>query len=136
MNLDESKVDPEEGGSSGLTTNTLNRESAQWRAAVYARLGTASRMVSEIQSLEMVKFTEIDRRLRRMESLLKTVANSPGQTINSARTDRGTVIGVGTATSAAAQGGDSRPATLCRNPRSLSILWSEYLNGIGGRKSA
>ena len=136
MNLDECKVNDEEGGSSGLTTNTLNRESAQWRAAVYARLGTASKIVSEIQSLEMVKFTEIDRRLRRMETLLKAVANSPGRAINRARTDRGTVIRVGTAASAAAQSGDSRPATLCRNPRTLSILWSEYLNGIGGRKPA
>jgi hypothetical protein len=78
----------------------------------------------------MVKFTEIDRRLRRMEALLKSVANSPGRTIG--RTNRGTAIRVG----AAAQGGDSRPATLCRNPRTLSILWSEYMNGIGGRKPA
>ena len=36
----------------------------------------------------------------------------------------------------AVQGGDSRPASLCRNPRMLSILWSEYMNGIGGRKPA
>ena len=115
MNLDECKVNDEEGGSSGLTTNTLNRESAQWRAAVYARLGTASKIVSEIQSLEMVKFTEIDRRLRRMEALLKAVANSPGQAIG--RTDRGTAIRVGTA----ADGGDSRPDSLYRNPRTLSI---------------
>ena len=61
MNLDEYEVDRLEGGSSSLTTNALSCESAQWKAAVYSRLGTASKIVSEIQSLEMVKFTEIDR---------------------------------------------------------------------------
>ena len=131
VNLDVLEVNRDEGGGAGgLTSNTVTRDSAQWRAAVYARLGTAAKTVSEIQSLEMVKFTEIDRRLRRMEALLKSVANSPGRTIG--RTNRGTAIRVGTA----AQGGDSRPATLCRNPRTLSILWSEYMNGIGGRKPA
>ena len=73
MNLDEFVVDNSEGGSTGLTTNTLTRESSQWRAAVYSRLGNASKIVSEIQLLEMVKFTEIDRRSRRMEALLKSI---------------------------------------------------------------
>ena len=132
MNLDEFVVDNSEGGSTGLTTNTLTRESSQWRAAVYSRLGTASKIVSEIQSLEMVKFTEIDRRLRRMEALLKSISESPARAIGSQRTDRGTVIRVGDVL----QGGDTRPATLSRNPKMLSTLWDEYINGVGGRKPA
>ena len=132
MNLDEFAVDGSEGGSTGLTTNTLTRESSQWRAAVYSRLGTASKIVSEIQSLEMVKFTEIDRRLRRMEALLKSISESPARAIGSQRTDRGTVIRVGDVL----QGGDTRPATLSRNPKMLSTLWDEYINGVCGRKPA
>jgi hypothetical protein len=72
---------------------TSTRESAQWRAAVYVRLGTTSKMVAEAQTYEMEKFTEIVRRLRRMEGLVKGIANSPARPITAIR-----------------------PATLCRNP--------------------
>ena len=113
------------------------RESAQWRAAVYARLGTTSKMVSESHTLELEKFTEIQRTLRRIERLVKDVARMPARRISGGvdrnTTDRGTVVRVGAAN---AQGQDIRPATLCRNPKTLSILWEEYLNGIGGRLPA
>jgi hypothetical protein len=56
---------------------TRTRESAQWRVAVYARLGTTSKMVAKAKTYEMEKFTEIVRRLRRMEGLVKGIANSP-----------------------------------------------------------
>ena len=102
---------------------------------MYDRLEPASKIVSEIQCLEMVKFTEIDRRLRRRKTVLKVVATLPGQAINSVRTYKGMVICAGTVPVPAAQGGDSRPANLCRNPQTLSIPWSEYMNRIGGRKS-
>ena len=71
-----------------------------------------------------------------MERLMKDLATMPARRIsggvNRNTTDRGTVVRVG----AAAQGQDIRPATLCRNPKTLSILWEEYLNGIGGRLPA
>ena len=98
---------------------------------MYARLGTTSKVVSEIQAHEMEKFQALERRLRRMEAMVKAIANSPGRRIGTA-TDRGTITRVGTI----AQGEDTRPATLCRNPRLLSTLWDEYLNGIGGRLPA
>jgi hypothetical protein len=130
VNLDKYQVEPTEERDVLLTRT---RESAQLRAAVYARLGTTSKMVAEAQTYEMEKFTEIVRRLRRMEGLVKGIANSPARPITAVhRTNRGTPIRVG----AAAQGEDIRPATLCRNPRTLSVLWDEYLNGIGGRLSA
>lgn len=52
-------------------------------------------MVSEIPSHEMVKFTEIDCRLRRMEAMVKSICDSKAQAITANRTDRGTVIRVG-----------------------------------------
>jgi hypothetical protein len=104
---------------------------------VYARLGTTSKTVSESHTLEMESFTELKRTLRRVERLLKDITRSParpifGGGVNRNRTDRGTVVRVG----AGAQGQDIRPATLCRNPKTLSILWEEFLNGIGGRLPA
>jgi hypothetical protein len=90
-------------------------------------------MVSESHTLELEKFTEIIRRLKRMERLVQGVAMAPARRIGgNATTNRGTPIRVGTA----AQGLDLRPATLCKNPRTLSILWDEYINGVGGRLPA
>ena len=48
------------------------------------------------------------------------------------RTRRGEEIRVGTAD----QGQDTRQATLCSNPKLLSVLWDEYVNGVGGRLPA
>jgi len=135
VNLDEYEVEPTEDRDVLLSRT---RESAQWRAAVYARLGTTSKEVSESHTLQLEKFTELQRAFRRMERMVKEIATSPARSINGGvgvnrnRTDRGTPIRVG----AAAQGQDIRPATLCRNPKTLSLLWEEYLNGIGGRLPA
>jgi len=88
-------VQVEEGGGDDgvLSTTQIHREPTQWRAAVYAWLGTTSKMVSEIQRHEMQKFTELERRLRRMESFVKTL--SPARPIHTVLTRRGTPIRVG-----------------------------------------
>lgn len=136
VSLDEFQVEESEGGNE-LTPRTITRESAQWRSAVYARLGTTSKMVSEIQVHEMEKFSEIERRLRRMETIVRAISAAPARPIGPA-TPRGTPIRVGAlaADGGAETQGDLRPATLSSNPRTLSVLWDEYVNGIGGRLPA
>ena len=117
VNLDEYEVEPTEDRAVLLSRT---RESAQWRAAVYARLGTTSKTVSESHTLEMESFTELKRTLRRIERLVKDAARMPARRISNLggvdrnTTDRGTVVRVGAAN---AQGQDFRPATLCRNSR-------------------
>ena len=126
-------VQEEEGGGNNgvLTTTQIRREPVQWRAAMSCRLGTASQTVSEIQQHEMQKFSEIERRLRRMESFMKTL--SPARPLSTVTTQAGTVIRVGNVT-----GNDTnnQPAILSRNPRTLSVLWDEWMNGIGGNLPA
>ena len=125
-------VQVEEGGGDDgvLTTTQIRREPTQWRAAVYARLGTTSKMVSEIQRHEMQKFTELERRLRKMESFVKTL--SPARPIHTVLTCRGIPIRVG---SLAFEETDRRPI-LGRNPRTLSVLWDEWMNGVAGNLPA
>ena len=47
-------------------------------------------------------------------------------------TRRGSEVLTGTP----AQGQDARPATLSPRPKLLSVLWDEWVNGIGGRLPA
>ena len=128
------EVQVEEGGGDDgvLTTTEIRRDHVQWRAAVYARLGTMARMVAEIQQHALLKFTEQEKRLRRMESLVRTLQARPLQ--GAVTTARGTTIQVGNLT---AEGENVfRPAILSRNPKTLAVLWDEWCNGIGGNLPA
>ena len=128
------EVQVEEGGGDDgvLTTTEIRRDHVQWRAAVYARLGTMARMVAEIQQHALLKFTEQEKRLRRMESLVRTLQARPLQ--GAVTTARGTTIRVGNLT---AEGENVfRPAILSRNPKTLAVLWDEWCNGIGGNLPA
>ena len=92
------EVQVEEGGGDDgvLTTTEIRRDHVQWRAAVYARLGTMARMVAEIQQHALLKFTEQEKRLRRMESLVRTLQARPLQ--GAVTTAQGTTIQVGNLT--------------------------------------
>ena len=131
-------VQEEEGGGDNgvLSPTQIRREPTQWRAAVYARLGTCAQTVSEIQQLNLQKFAEMERRLRRMESLVRTMS-TPARPIATVTTQAGTPIRVGRlAFSGDQQQQETRPAILSRNPWTLSVLWDEWMNGIGGNLPA
>ena len=128
----------EEGGEDNgvLSPTQIHREPTQWRAAVYARLGTCAQTVSDIQQLNLQKFAEMERRLRRMENLVRTMS-TPARPIATVTTQAGTPIRVGRlAFSGDQQQQETRPAILSRNPRTLSVLWDEWMNGIGGNLPA
>ena len=129
MHLDE--LATREEGDEGMDGRDITRESAQWRAAVYARLGTTSKRTERIESTQMVEFAEIKRKMRWMESELRRLRSAPAAIIGAA-TARGSAIVAGTPN----QGQDLRPATLSPNPKTFSVLWDEYVNGISGRLPA
>jgi hypothetical protein len=127
VSVDEMVVQVEEGGGDGedvLTTTQIRREPTQWRAAVYARLGTCAKMVGEVQQHEMLKFAEVEKRLKKIEHLCRSLTTA--RPLHMVRTQRGTPIRVG----ALAQVDDSqKPAVLHRNPKTLGVLWDEWMNG-------
>ena len=65
MNLDEMTLEPEEGGET-TGPRDITREHQQWRAAIFARVGTTAKTVSEIQLHEMEKFGDLERRSKRI----------------------------------------------------------------------
>jgi hypothetical protein len=136
VSLDEMIVENHEdnGGNDDVEparARELTRDSLQWRATVYARLGTTQRTTAEIQVQVLHEFAEMSRRLRLIEQHLRTMAYEPARRIRNpavVATRRGTEVREGDTR----QGQDTRPSTLCRNPKVLSVLWDEWVNGIGG----
>ena len=144
MNLDElvaGEGEVLEGIAEGIDGNVqvrgATRESTLYRAAVLGRLGTTMNVMNEVQQHQVHELADIKNKLERMQSQLRTLAYAPARRAGGAveaqpRTRRGEEIRVG----ASNQGQDTRPATLCNNPKLLSVLWDEYLNGVGGRLPA
>ena len=130
--MDEMVINEDEGGGlGGLQARDITRESAQWRAAVYARLGSTSKTTTEIQIHQVQEFAEMKRKIRRLEEQIRSLAYAPARN-STPTTTRGTEIRAGCPD----QGQDTRPATLSQKPKLLAILWDEYINGVGGRLPA
>lgn len=100
-----------------------DRMSIQWRNAVYAKVSSTNRVVAETRQTQLAKLTEIERRLDRLERMVRGVITAP------ARLERTGQYIVGHAR-------EERPATLMKCPRTLAILWDEYWSGINGSKPA
>ena len=121
-----------------IDAREISRESEQWRAAVYARLGTTSKTTTDIHTHQIQEFAEMKRRMRRMENQLRSLAYAPARravgavATGNATTQRGSEVRHGTSE----QGQDARPAQLVTNPKLLSVLWDERQNGVGGNLPA
>jgi hypothetical protein len=88
-------------------------------------------MVGEVQQHEMLKFAEVEKRLKKIEHICRALTTA--RPLHMVTTQRGTPIRVG----ALAQVDDSqKPAVLHRNPKTLDILWNEWMNGIAGNLPA
>ena len=131
--MDEQVVQLDEGGNA-IDVTAITRQSQQWRAAVYARLGTTSKNTTDIQTFQRQEFAEMRRQIRRLQEQVRTLAYAPARRAAGVvgTTLRGNEIRVGVAD----QGQDTRPATLCSQPKMLAVLWEEWQNGVGGRLPA
>ena len=129
----------EEDGGDRIRARDITTDSRQWRAHVFARLGTTAKTTNEIQTLQRSEFAEMKNRIRRLEDRIRVLQNAPARVMagtvsrrDPTRTSRGVLIREGNPD----QGQDTRPVTLTRNPKLLSAIWDEYQNGTGGRKPA
>ena len=117
-----------------MDARSVTRESSEWRAAVYSRLGSTSKVTSETHVLLLGEFSEIKRKLCGLEDKMRVLTYAPGRCrhVFTVETRRGSEVLTGTP----AQGQDARPATLSPRPKLLLVLWDEWMNGIGGRLPA
>lgn len=176
VSLNEMILETENGDVEPGHVRDLTNDSAQWRAAVYARLGATQKAAAEIQMQLLQEFAEMNRRMKRMEDRMRTMmANAQARDTRPVATTRkrkrsetrevdpsqgqdsvtATRTGTEPATRTeigASQGQDSaatkrrktetpkvypsdlppKPAILSKNPKYLSILWEEWMNGIDG----
>ena len=108
----------EEDGGDRIRARDITTDSRQWRAHVFARLGTTAKTTNEIQTLQRSEFAEMKNRIRRLEDWIRVLQNAPARVVvrstrlDPTRTRRGVEICEGNPD----QGLDTRPATLMRNP--------------------
>jgi len=127
-------VDEDENGNQLREPLTIARDSTQYRAAVFARLGSIVTTVSTTQQFATQELLELKQRVKRLQEEVRNLSHAPARRVvlPLPATARGTPIIEG----ATEQGQDTRPATLCANPRHLSMPWDECQNGVGGRLPA
>jgi len=86
----------------------------------------------------VIIITLLIRKLRGLEERIRVLTYAPAgcrhcrRHVFTVETRRGSEVLTGTP----AQGQDARPATLSPRPKLLSVLWDEWVNGIGGRLPA
>ena len=131
VTLDRMNLDEDENGNELQEPLTIARDSAQYRAAVFSRLGSIVTTVAETQTFATQELLDLKQRVKKLQEEVRNLSYAPARVVLPA-TERGTHIIEGSTE----QGQDPRPATLCRNPRHLAILWDEYQNGVAGRLPA
>ena len=135
VNLDE-MIDTPVQGNGG--PRDITRESAQWRAAVYGRLGTTVCISSEIQQLALQEFKKLQNDIRILKAQVRVLSNAPARRLGrststaAAPPERRQIVHVGPG----APTQEGPPATLYPRPRRLQQLWEEWVSGIDGRKPA
>ena len=83
VNLDE-MIDTPEQGNGG--PRDITRESAQWRAAVFARLGTTARISTEIQQLALQEFKKLQNDIQILRAQVRVLSNAPALCLGSTST--------------------------------------------------
>ena len=93
-----------------------------------AKVTDALSKLHSLENLDIAKFSEQEKRLKRIEAICRTFSLAPATSIGRRSTRdierRGQPLD------------DHRPATLHKSPRSLQVLWDEYVNGIANAKPA
>ena len=100
---------------------------------MYAKLSSSQTKVTQIEDFQVSKLMQLENRIRHVEQMTHALSVAPARIIR-----RGRRIGV--------RGGETPirfgnpavddPAVLGRCPKTLFVLWDEYVNGIGGSKPA
>ena len=117
----------EDGGERVNGETPLVRSNTQWRAAIYAKVSSTSRRVTEMQNNQIAEFAVMNGRLRRMEEIVRGMSVAPARRIGGRLSLTNVRLGTPTV---------NRPATLAKGLKTLELLWDEYQNGIGGAKPA
>ena len=87
----------EEDGGDRIRARDITTDSRQWRAHVFARLGTTAKTTNEIQTLQRSEFAEMKNRIRRLEDRIRVLQSAParvvvGRRFDPTRTQRGVEI--------------------------------------------
>jgi hypothetical protein len=121
----------------------VTREHEQWRSHVYHRVHNTAVQLAQVQAHQIEHMAKLHQRMVRLEGICRAIQTAPARRIghagtrNTIRAPNGVRIDLSDVPAGDAdQGQDRRPATLYSNPRVLSVLWDEYVNGVGGRKPA
>ena len=125
--MDEMKVLPGEGNGG---PRDITRESQNWRAAVFSRLGTTMDTATRIDQHtreQMAHMKKEIKTLRREVRQLTYWRKVPSATTKLTRGGIEIVEGAPA---------PRKPATLCPRPKSLRELWAEWVDGIDGRLPA
>ena len=112
----------------------IRARDADWKVAMYAKVTNTSQRVTAMQQHGVAELSEIKRKLRLMEGILRSLSVAPARIIPGGRGGRQQqpMLIQGDAVNT----GDRRPAILHKCPRTLDLLWTEYINGIAGNKPA
>lgn len=130
VDMDEVPLDEGEIAAGGGTF----RRNQEMNVAVYAKVRRTAERVVEMQHLEVTEFAELKKRLIKLERMIHSLCVAPARIVGGggrATTAAGAPIRVGIP--AAPTDGQ---AVLCRGPKTLEVLWDEYVNGVGGNKPA
>ena len=134
----------EQGEGGGARGGGIGRNGIQWRTGIYAKLCSTQAKVGDIHNHQVARFAELERRIRRMESCVRILAASPSRGIVVGTTRRTTApdgatqrhVVIERRGTGAAANEQNPPATLMACPRTLDLLWEEWVNGTGGSKPA
>ena len=100
----------------------------EWRSVMIGKVCVIENKVQDIANEHAGHYNEVIKRLDRMDQNMKRLAVIPAWQIHNLGAEGG--------------GGGSnetelvRPPNLCRCPKNLYVLWSEFESGVGGNKPA
>lgn len=131
-------ADPTDGEEDGGGRQGMRRSQVQWNNAIYAKLCSVQSKMNDMENRQISNNQKMNRKLRRVEQSAQRAAM-----LAAGRRERDgggglnrTAGGGGDGVNPAAEGSGEKPATLMKCPRTISTLWNEYVNGIGGNKPA
>ena len=108
-----------------------NAAAMQWRHVIYAKINSTQTKVTEIEDFQVSKLAQLENRIRNIERMTHALSVSPARIIR-----RGRRRGGGDMPERLGNPAVEEPAVLGRCPKTLFVLWDEWVNGIGGSKPA
>ena len=98
----------------------------EWRSVIIGKVCAIENKVQDIVNEHAGHYGEVIKRLDRMDQNMKRLAVIPARRIHNLGAESG---GVGSNETELV-----RPPNLCRCPKNLYVLWSEFESGVGGNK--